>query len=475
MSGVPQEQRLFVDGAWIDGASTTTTFDRWSGAALATVHQAGAAHVGAAVDAASRALARRLPVHERAAVLERAAELVRERAEEFAAAITSEIGKPIAASRTEVERAVGTLRLSAEEARRPPGETVPLAATAQGAGTLAFTVSEPRGVVAAITPFNFPLNLVVHKLGPAIAAGCPIVFKPSDRAPLTAGLIVRAFADAGLPAGFLNLVMGPPQTIVPALLADDRVAVVTFTGSSEVGWSLKAQAPRKHFVLELGSNTAMVVMADADLDEAVAAATASALGNSGQACISLQRVYVERSVAAEFERRLTAAVGQAAVGDPWDPRTVVGPLVTDRDAERLQGWIGEAQSAGARVAVGGTASGGILSPTVVVDPSRESRLIRDEAFGPVVSVIAVADLEEALDAVNDSRYGLNTAIYTRSLPTALAYAERAQAGSVLVNMPPAFRADHMPYGGVKDSGDGREGVKYAIEALCHQKLIVVAP
>jgi acyl-CoA reductase-like NAD-dependent aldehyde dehydrogenase len=397
------------------------------------------------------------------------------RAEEFAVLIQRETGKPISAARVEVSRAIGTLRAASEEARRLPAESVPLDASESGLGTFAFTIAEPQGIVAAITPFNFPINLVVHKIGPAIAAGCAVVFKPSDKASLVATKLVEAFQAAGLPQGWLTLVTGPPQEIVDAWLADDRVAVINFTGSSQVGWKIKADSPRKLHILELGSTTAMYVHEDAAIDRAVADAVTAGYGNSGQACVSLQRLYVHSSIAEDFTARLVAAVAAIPAGDPSDSDTVVGPLITDAAGKRVVSWVDEAVSDGARLLVGGTERDGVVLPAVLSQVSPESRLIRDEVFGPVISVIQVDGLESAIAAVNSSSYGLNAAIQTSNLAAAMAFGSRVAAGTVLVNMPPSFRADHMPYGGVKLSGQGREGVKYAVDELVHKKLIVLKP
>jgi acyl-CoA reductase-like NAD-dependent aldehyde dehydrogenase len=469
------EQGLFIDGRWEPAAESRPTFDRWTGEPTGRVAIATAADAVRAVDAAALAMRTSIPVAERARVLAETARLIEARAEELAQLITTEVGKPITASRGEVARAAETLRTCAEEARRLPSETVQLDAVPAGEGTFAFTIPTPMGVVAAITPFNFPLNLLLHKVGPAIAAGCAVVVKPSDHAPRTAGLVADLLHEAGLPAGWIAIVTGPPAEIVDALQSDDRVEVVTFTGSSEVGWRLKEAAPKKHHVLELGSNTALVVAADADLARAARAATDAALGNSGQACVSLQRVYVERPVAEAFIEALAAAVAASPVGDPRDDRTVVGPLITGTAVDRLRDWIGRAEAGGARIVTGGDRDGDVLVPTVLADVPADSPLVCEEAFGPVVSVVPVDDLDAALSAVNASRYALNTAVFTSNLGTAMRYAREAEAGSVLVNMPPSFRADHMPYGGVKDSGQGREGVKYAIDALVRQRLVVLHP
>ncbi|NEE03828.1 aldehyde dehydrogenase family protein [Phytoactinopolyspora halotolerans] len=470
-----RQQDLFIDGTWVPAPESRTIVDRWTGADIGRVAEAGAPEATRAVDAAAHAFTQPIPVSRRAEILRTVAGLVESRADVFAEMIRAETGKPISAARTEVARAVFTFRLSSEEATRLPGEAVPLDAVDAAAGTFAFTRSEPRGIVAAITPFNFPLNLVAHKVGPTLAAGCPVVLKPSDRAPMTAGLMVEAFVEAGLPAGWLNLVTGDAPAVVGAWQDDPRVEVVTFTGSSRVGWQLKAQSPRKEHVLELGSNAAMVVDAEADLERAVADAVTGGFANSGQACVSLQRVYVHADVAEEFVGRLAHAVADVPFGDPTDPGTVVGPLITDDDTKRVLAWVQDAQDRGARVVAGGTEMDGVVAPTVVVGAAADDRLVCDEVFGPVITVVEVATLDDAIAAVNASRYGLNTSIYTSNLGTAMRYAQQAQAGSVLVNMPPSFRADHMPYGGVKESGQGTEGVKYAVEGMVRQKLIVLKP
>ncbi|MDT0143154.1 aldehyde dehydrogenase family protein [Microbacterium sp. PRC9] len=468
-----REQKLFIDGTWRAAAETTQVVDRWSGEPIGVVHRASAADAKDAVDAAEAALRRGFPVHQRAEVLERTAAYIAAHAEEFAAMITAEVGKPITASRTEVSRAVGTLGFAAEEARRLPSETVPMDATEGGVGMIGFTIAQPRGIVAAITPFNFPVNLVIHKIGPAIAAGCPVVLKPSDRTKLTAGLLTEAFEAAGIPAGYLNLVTGTPAEVVTTWQEDPRVAVVTFTGSSKVGWQLKAAAPQKMHVLELGSNTAMVVAADADVERAATDTITAALSNSGQACVSLQRVYVEAAAADQYLHLVAEKFAAVPTGDPNLDTTLVGPLVADAEVERISSWLEEATQRGAKILAGGTVEGSVLAPTLVADAAQVDRIVCEEVFGPVVSVVTVPDVDSAIAQVNDSKYGLNTAIYTASLATAMRYARDAQAGSVLVNVPPSFRADHMPYGGVKDSGQGREGVKYAVEEMTEQKLVVL--
>ncbi|GGK81605.1 aldehyde dehydrogenase family protein [Mangrovihabitans endophyticus] len=462
---------LFIDGDWLDDGDERPVHDRWTGDRIGAVRLGTAEHAAQAVDAAAGALRTGLPVPERARVLAETAGLVTERAAEFAALVTAETGKPIAASRAELARAAQTLGFAAAEARRITGEGVALDAVPAGAGTIALTIPEPRGVVAAVTPFNFPVNLVLHKVAPAIAAGCPVVLKPSEKAVLPAAALVRAFTDAGLPPGWLNLVCGEPAEVVDAWLADDRVAVLNFTGSSRVGWQLKARSPRKLHILELGSATAMVVTDHADLDRAAADAVTAALGNSGQACVSLQRLYVTAGVHDAFVQRLTTAFREVRHGDPGDPGTVVGPMITESATAALAKTIADAVSAGATVLAGGEVVDGVLPPTLLAGVDPEAAVVCEEAFGPVLTVLPVADLEAAIAAVNASRYGLNTAVHTADLAEAMTFARRAQSGTVLVNMPPSFRADHMPYGGVKESGQGTEGVGYAVREMQHHKLV----
>jgi acyl-CoA reductase-like NAD-dependent aldehyde dehydrogenase len=344
-----------------------------------------------------------------------------------------------------------------------------------GVTPLGFTIPKPFGVVAAITPFNFPLNLVLHKVAPALAAGCAVVLKPSERTPLSAGLLAETLIEAGLPGGWLNIVTGRPAEIVPIWNEHPDVAVLTFTGSAEVGWQLKAASPRKRHVLELGSNTAMVVAADADLQRAVNAVAVGGYTFSGQACVAVQRVYVEEPVAETFTSMLAEAVEKLPVGDTRDPATVVGPVISEQARERLVSWIDQAVADGARVVTGATLDGACLRPTVLADVPASARVMCEEVFGPVVSIRTVQSVAEGIDEVNSARYGLNTAIFTQNLAAALTFAKKAEAGSVLVNITPSFRADHMPYGGVKDSGQGREGVKYAIAELLDQRLVVLAP
>lgn len=466
-------QQLFIDGAWVDGDGTFPVIAPWAGREVGAAAIARPEQVTAAIGAAHARLADPLPRVRRAEVLERTAALIGENARELAGILSAESGKPITAARAEVARAIDTMQLSGEEARRIAGRTIPIDGVAGGVGMIGFELTGPAGVVAAITPFNFPLNLVCHKVGPCLAAGCPVVLKPSEKTPLSAGRLVALLQQAGLPSGMINLVTGDPEMIVGTLLDDPRVAVVNFTGSAEVGWSLKERSPRKRHVLELGSNTAMVVAADADLDEAADAAVTGGFGFSGQACISLQRVYVAHTVHDAFLAKLIAATRKLTAGDPAHPDTVVGPLITPEARDRVAGKIAEAIAAGATAHTGGEIVDEILGPTVLSGVGHGASILREEAFGPVVSVIPVPDLDAAVAAVNDSRFGLNTAIFTADLRSAMDFAARAEAGTVLINVPASFRADNMPYGGVKDSGQGREGVASAVREMTERKLVLM--
>ena len=469
-----RDQKLFLDGTWVDGVDVLEVHDPFDQTLVGTFAVASPEQAVEAVTAATAAMRAGWPAAARADLLLETSRLVAERAELFAEQIRAEAGKPIAAARVEVSRAVTTLRVAGEEARRLPSETVQFDEI-DGVVPFGFTVPKPFGVVAAITPFNFPLNLVLHKVAPALAAGCAVVLKPSERTPLTAGLLAETMAEAGLPRGWLNVVTGRPDEIVPAWNDHPDVAVLTFTGSAEVGWQLKGASPRKRHVLELGSNTAVVVAADADLDRAVDAVVTGGYTFSGQTCISVQRIYVEEPVAEEFTAKLAAAVDQLTCGDTRDPETVVGPVISEQARERLVDWIAEAVDGGARLAAGGTMEGTCLRPTVLADVPATARVVCEEVFGPVASIRTVKSVSEGIEEVNSARFGLNTSIFTSDLASALQFAREAEAGSVLVNITPSFRADHMPYGGVKDSGQGREGVKYAIAELLDQRLVVLAP
>jgi acyl-CoA reductase-like NAD-dependent aldehyde dehydrogenase len=462
---------LFLAGEWVETGEWDEVRSPYSGEVVGRVARGGAGHARAAVDAAERVLREPLPQHERAAILDRVAVALRERQEELARLVSDEAGKPIKAARGEASRAVQTYLASADAARTLTGETVPMDASPAGEGKLAFTLRVPVGVVGAISPFNFPLNLVAHKLAPALAAGCPVVLKPAPATPLTALALAELMAEAGLPAGWLSVVCGPAREIADVLVDDERVKALTFTGSGPVGWSLRERAARKRVALELGNSTPMIVAADADLERAAAAASTYAFAYSGQACISLQRVYVHREVYDEFVRLLLPKVEALVVGDPADERTDVGPVIDERSRDRVLDWI---ERSGGEVLTGGTLTDdGLIRPTVVASPADDSELSCAEAFGPVCTVQPYDDVDDAFRRANATPYGLQAGIFTRDLSLALRAARELEFGGVVVNDAPSIRVDHMPYGGIKASGNTREGPRYAVRELTEERLVVI--
>jgi acyl-CoA reductase-like NAD-dependent aldehyde dehydrogenase len=414
---------------------------------------------------------REMTLAERARILRKAAQRLEERHEEVAMAISSESGKPLREARVEVDRGIQTLSFSAEEAHRLAGEVVPMEAAPAGKGHWAITVREPLGVIAAITPFNFPLNLSLHKIGPALAAGNAVVHKPASATPVSALLMAEIFEECGLPAGALNVITGPGGAIGDLLASHPDVAMVTFTGSPEVGQRIHSMARMKRVTLELGNNSALIVDADAALDEAVARAVPGSFANSGQVCISIQRIYVHRSVVEEFTARFVEATRALKPGHPYDPSTEISSLITEAEAARVEEWIAEAVQAGARLLIGGKRKGAIMEPAVLADVPPHVRLSCREVFGPVVGINAFDQLDEAIELVNRSDYGLQAGIYTRDIGKAFYAARKLHVGGVMINEIPQYRVDHMPYGGVKLSGMGREGPRYAIEEMTECKLI----
>ena len=449
----------------------------YDGSELGRVPACGPAEVDRAVAAAQQALAAGpLPPWRRAEILDRAARLLEERSEEFARVIAAEAAKPIKTARIEAKRAASTFTFSAVAARTLAGEAVPIDAAQIGEGRIAFTVRVPVGVVGAITPFNFPLNLVAHKLGPAIAAGCPVVLKPASQTPLTAlALADLLLDDCGLPAGHLNVVTGGGSTAGAALVENPDVAYISFTGSGEVGWELKVKAGRKKVALELGNNSPVIVDADGDWDRAARTISVAGFSHAGQSCVSTQRVYVHASVVDDFCATLGKLVADLVVGDPMDEATDVSALISEGDRDRVSSWIEEAVSAGAEVVAGGEVRDGMLEPTVLRNVTPDMKVCREEVFGPVVAVQSFDDLDEALRLADDSRYGLQAGIFTGSVPAALRAVRELHYGTVLVNEVPTWRADQMPYGGVRASGNTKEGPEWAAREMTEERLVVLGP
>src|SRR5579859_4068418 len=422
-----------------------------------------------AIDAAAHALESPLPAHERAAILDRVADLLRERHEDMAQTICAEAGKPIRAARVEASRAVSTYTFAAVEARKLAGDVIPMGASEAGEGKIAFTLRRPIGVIGAISPFNFPCNLVAHKLAPALAAGCPVVLKPASQTPLSALLLAELEQEAGLPAGWLSVVVGRASEIGDVLVEDERVKLITFTGSGEVGWGLQERAPRKRVKLELGNSTPVIVAADADLDEAAAKLAGNAFAFAGQSCISVQRIYVERSAFDAFVAAFVPKVDALKVGDPADDDTDVGPVIDEDARTRIRAWIEEADGS---VLTGGEHEG-LIRPTVLANVSDDRKVSCEEVFGPVVVVNPVDSVDEAIERANGTRYGLQAGVFTSSIDTALRAADGLEFGGVIVNEAPTFRSDQMPYGGVKASGNTKEGPASAVRELTEERLVVI--
>jgi acyl-CoA reductase-like NAD-dependent aldehyde dehydrogenase len=473
MPSVPPITPLVVAGDDVTGGEPFDIRSPWDGRVVGSVPWLGPDAARASIDAAWRAMQTGLPAWERAEILDRVAADVRDRREHFARLISDENGKPYTLALAEADRCVQTLIFSAAEARTLAGRGVPLDAHPAGVGHLGFTVRVPVGVVAAITPFNFPLTLAAHKIGPAVAAGCGVVLKPADKAPLAAIELVRAFHRAGLPPAWMSVVVGDPAPIADALIADDRVGLLTFTGSAALGWQLKAKAARKRVTLELGNSTPVIVCADAHLDTAATMSAASAYAFAGQSCISAQRAIVHRDVHDAFVDRLAEAAEAQPAGDPAEPETVVGPSITPEARDRVAASVEASIDAGARRLTGGTFGEGHLRPVVLDAVGLDQPVWKHEVFGPVVAVTAFDDLDQALELANGTEYGLQAGIFTRDLPSALAAISELRFGSVTINQAPQFRVDQMPYGGTKASGNTKEGPHDAVREMTEERMVVV--
>jgi acyl-CoA reductase-like NAD-dependent aldehyde dehydrogenase len=464
------ERRLLIGGEWVETGNWLEVRSPYSGDVVGRIAKAGAAETRRAIDAAEQAMRDPLPAHKRAEILVRVAGGLGRRHEEAARLISDEAGKPLKAARVEAARAMSTYTFAAVEARKLAGEMVPMDAAQAGEGKLAFTLRRPIGVVGAISPFNFPLNLVAHKIAPALAAGCAVVLKPASQTPLSALLLAELQEEAGLPPGWLNVLVGPASEIGDVLVEDERVKLITFTGSSEVGWKLKERAPKKRVNLELGNATPVIVAADANVSAAATKVSQNAFSFAGQSCISIQRVYVERQAYDDFVQGLVPLVDALKVGDPADEETDVGPVI-DRDArDRILEWIG---STTGEVLTGGELGGELIRPTVIANPGREDQVSCEEVFGPVCTVTAVDSIDEAIELANGTRYGLQAGVFTSNVTTALRAAQELEFGGVTINEAPTFRSDQMPYGGVKDSGNTREGPHYAVRELTEERLVVL--
>jgi acyl-CoA reductase-like NAD-dependent aldehyde dehydrogenase len=465
---------LLIGGAWKEGGEPLDVINPHTGEIVGRTFQADAATLEEAVQATVRAFEtmRRLPAYERAAILRAISEGINAQKEEIARLMTLESGKPIRDARIETERAVFTFRQASIEAERLGGEVIPLDLMPSSKGRLGITRRVPVGPVLGISPFNFPLNLAAHKVAPAIAAGCSILLKPPSADPLTMLTVGRIITDAGIPAGAVNIVP-TSRSLGDRLVQDDRFKLLTFTGSMDVGWRMKTMSGKKKVVLELGGNAAVIVDKDADLELAAKRISTGAFSYAGQMCISVQRVYVHEAVADQFLSRLKANTEALKLGDPLDEATDVGPMIDEKALERTAQWVQEAVSDGAEIVTGGKRQGRFFQPTILTNVKRESKVCSREVFAPVVDVFTFRDFDDALRGVNDSAYGLQAGVFTQNLQHAFNAFNELEVGGVIVNDISSYRIDHMPYGGVKESGLGREGLKYAIEDMTELRLMAL--
>ena len=425
----------------------------------------------AAADDSAAAMAA-FPSHKRRDVLLHCVKQFQARRDELVEVLIVEGGKVIKDAQGEVQRLIETFQIAAEEATRVGGEVLPMDIAERTEGWMGMTKKVPIGPVSLITPFNFPYNLVAHKVAPAIAAGCPFVLKPADKTPVGALLIGEILAETDLPAGAFSILPLDVEDAGP-LTEDDRLKLLSFTGSDKIGWMLKSKAGKKPVVMELGGNAACLVDADADLDDAVDRLVFGAFYQSGQSCISVQRVQVHENIYDTLKEKLVRKVGALKGGDPRDPETFIGPMITEQDVERVLDWIKEAVDQGARVLAGGEREGRTIRPAVLENVGHDCKLYKQEVFGPVMLLETFSDFDDALDTINDSRYGLQAGLFVRDIGKIRKAWDRLEVGGVIINDVPSFRVDHMPYGGVKDSGLGREGIRYAIEDMVEIRLLAI--
>lgn len=464
----------YIDGKWQVNDDMFAVMNKYTGEELARVSKASKEDVEKAVTSALHTFhTKKLSPVERYEILMRAADIIKERREELALILVAEVGKVLKDARGEIDRGIQTVIASAEEAKRIAGQGVPLGQPGNE-NKMAFTVRVPVGVIGAITPFNFPFNLTVHKVGPALAAGNTIVLKPAEMTPIIAMKLAEILEEAGLPAGFLNVVNGFGPETGQYLLEDERIAMFTFTGSPGVGRHIKSTTGIRRVTLELGNNSPNIVHRDApDLGKAAELCVTRGFSNAGQACISVQRVYVHRDVYDSFVEQAVKVAHSLKVGDPTDPATDVGPMISEKEAKRAEAWISEAIAQGAKAACGGKREGAVLYPTVLVDVTPEMKVVCQEVFAPVISIIPFDDIEDAFRQANDSRLGLQVGLFTANLQLAMRAVHELEFGGVIINDVSTYRADVMPYGGVKDSGIGKEGPRWAVEEMTEERVVVI--
>ncbi len=468
---------LLVDGKWLNTGSQEKIFDKFSAEAFATVSVAGSDHIEAALAAAvkARKTMAALPTHAKARIIADAARLIADKSDLFTETICREAGKPYKFSRAEVERCVENIEYAAEEAKRIHGETVPIDASRAGDGKIGYYERFPVGVVLAISPFNFPLNLAAHKIAPAIAAGCPVILKPASLTPLSGIELVKAFHEAGVPAGGVQVLVGPGGTVGEALIQDDRIAKISFTGSKAVGEQITKLAGIKKITLELGSNSGVVIDKGVEnkLDFIVKRCVMGAFYYQGQVCISVQRIFVHKDVYDAFVENCCTRTEEWKIGNPLDRETDLGPMISNHEAKRVESWINEAVQGGAKLLTGGKRDGNFIHPTILTGTSPSMKVMQQELFGPVMVIEKVDSFEEGVTRCNDSVYGLQAGIFTKDITKAIKAVKSLDVGGVIVNDIPTFRVDHMPYGGNKGSGLGREGAKFAIEEMTSLRMVVM--
>lgn len=461
------DQEIFTD-------SEFSVQDKFTGEVIANVAKASKEHINQAVSTALHTFNNdQLTPYQRYEILKRASDILKDRKEEVALTLAREVGKTITDARGEVDRAIQTLILSSEEAKRIEGEVLPISASPGAENRVAYTIRVPIGVIAAITPFNFPFNLACHKIGPAIASGNAVVWKPASNTATSAYHLIEILKEAGLPSGYVNLVCGSGAEVGEWLLEDERIGKYTFTGSAEVGRQIKEKSGLRPVSLELGNNSPNIVHHDADLDLAAKMCVLKGFNTAGQACISVQRIYVHSNIYDEFLEKLKEVTEKLKVGNPLDEETDIGPLISKSEADRVMVWINEAVSQGAKVITGGRQEGSIITPTILSEVNHDMKVVCQEVFGPVLTVTPYDDLDLAIEQSNNSNYGLQSGIFTTNINVAMKAVKSFQTGGVIINDASTFRADAMPYGGIKDSGIGREGPRFAIEGMTYLKTVVM--
>lgn len=468
-----KDTKLWINGQWHDAEESYELASPYSGEVIAHVAKASIQDVEKAIEGAQQAFQsfKKTTAYERAEILYKVVDIMRQRKEELAEILALEAGKPIVAGLAEIDRTIATYQFAAEGAKQSKGETVPMDAAPEAGDRIGWTKREPLGVISAITPFNFPFNLVAHKLGPAFAVGNTVVLKPATQTPLSAIVMAEIFRDAGLPDGALQIVTGSGGELSDTLVTHPYVKKITFTGSGKVGLKIKEKVGLRKVTLELGSNAAVIVEPSTPISKIISRCVSGAFNFAGQVCISLQRIYVHSSIIDEFTKAFVAETEKLIVGDPLEKTTDVSAMINPNEVERIREWIEEAQEQGAMIATGGVFTERTLTPTVMTNVSADMKIVCQETFAPIVSIVSYETLDDAIRLVNESDLGLNAGIYTNILSDALYAADELQAGAVIINDIPTFRVDNMPYGGVKMSGYGREGIKWAIEEMTDMKFI----